>query len=123
MCFDATQTSFIPLRSCRRAQQPPAIRSRIGAVVVVESAIEVWDRQHPPIQLCNFMNNTLLGMNLIRLDSWNGAQEPPGVGFRIDSVAVVECCSCGPGLWMSVVMSRVSCRVQFEAQCREPTRH
>ena len=34
MSFDATETSFIPLRSWRRAQQPPAIRSRIGAVVV-----------------------------------------------------------------------------------------
>jgi len=42
---DATETSFIPLRSRRRAQQPPAIGSRIGQPVVEESAIEVWDRQ------------------------------------------------------------------------------
>ena len=37
---DATETSFIPLHSWRRAQQSPAIGSRIGAVVVEESAIE-----------------------------------------------------------------------------------
>jgi len=45
MSSDATETSFIPLRSWRRAQQPPAIRSRIGAVVVEESAIEFRERQ------------------------------------------------------------------------------
>jgi len=42
---DATETSLIPLRSWRRAQRSPAIRIRIGAVVVEESAIEFWDRQ------------------------------------------------------------------------------
>jgi len=63
-------------------------------------------------------------MNLIPLDSWHRAQEPPSVGFRIDCLAVVECCSCSPGVWMlSVVMKRVSRRVQFEAKCRETTRH
>ena len=57
------------------------------------------------------MNNITQGMNLIPLDSWHRAQEPPCVGFRIDCLAVVECCSCGPGVWMlSVVMQRV-CRV------------
>jgi len=45
LSFDATETSFIPLRSWRRVQPPPGIRSRIGAVVVEESAIEFWDRQ------------------------------------------------------------------------------
>jgi len=40
---DATETSFIPLRSWRRAQQSPAIRSRIGPVVVEESDIELWE--------------------------------------------------------------------------------
>jgi len=35
----------IALRSWNQAQQPPAIRFRIGAVVVAESAIEFWDRQ------------------------------------------------------------------------------
>jgi len=61
-------------------------------------------------------------MNLIPLDSWHRAQEPPHVGFRIDCLAVVEGCSCGPGVWMlSVVMKRVSRRVQFEAKCRETT--
>ena len=45
MGFDATETSFVPLRSWRRAQQPPAIGSRIGPAVVEESVIEYWDRQ------------------------------------------------------------------------------
>jgi len=63
-------------------------------------------------------------MNLIPLDSWHRAQEPPSVGFRIGCLAVVECCSCGPGVCMlSVVMKRVSRRVQFEAKSRETTRH
>jgi len=61
------------------------------------------------------MNNSPLGMNLIPLDSWHRAQECPCIGFRIDCVAVVECCSCGPGEWMltrsvTVVMTRM-CRV------------
>jgi len=30
-------------------------------------------------------------MNLILVDSWHRAQEPPGVGFRMDCVAVVVC--------------------------------
>jgi len=42
---DATGTSIIPLRSWCRARRCPAIRFRIGAVVVEESAIELWDRQ------------------------------------------------------------------------------
>jgi len=46
MSSDATETSFIPLGSCRRAQQSPVIRFRIGEVVVEESAIEFGDRQH-----------------------------------------------------------------------------
>jgi len=39
MGSDATETTFIPLRSWRRAQQSPAIRTRIGPVVVEESDI------------------------------------------------------------------------------------
>jgi len=39
MSFDATERSFIPLRNWRRAQQPLAIGSRSGAVVVEQSAI------------------------------------------------------------------------------------
>ena len=39
LSIDATETYFIPLRSWRRAQQSPAIRLRIGAVVVEGSAI------------------------------------------------------------------------------------
>ena len=55
------------------------------------------------------MNNIPLGMNLKPLDSWHRAQEPPSVGFRIDCLAVVECCSCGLGVWMlCIVMKRVS---------------
>jgi len=101
MSFDATETSFIPLRSWHRAQQPPAIRSRIGPAVVEESAIGFFGSPAShPIQPCNFMNNSPLGMNLIPLDSWHRAQEPPCVGFRIDCGAVVECCSCEPGVWM-----------------------
>jgi len=45
MSFDATETYPIPPRSWRHAQQPLAIRSGIGQVVVVESAIESWDRE------------------------------------------------------------------------------
>jgi len=45
MSSDGTEMSFIPLRSWRRGQQSPAIRSRVGAVVVEESAIEFWERQ------------------------------------------------------------------------------
>jgi len=66
MGSDATETSFIPLRSWRRAPQPPAIRSRIGAVVVEESVIEFWDCQDS-IQPCNFMNRNRGGMNLTSL--------------------------------------------------------
>jgi len=63
---DATETSFIPLRSWRRAQQSPAIRFRIGAVVVEKYGIEFFDRQDS-IQPCNFMNNIRGGMDLTPL--------------------------------------------------------
>jgi len=66
-----------------------------------------------PIQPCNFMNNSPLGMNLIPLYSWRQAQEPPGVGIRIHCTAMVECFSWRPGVWifrLGVVMKRV-CRV------------
>jgi len=63
---DATEKSFIPLRSWRRAQQSPAIRFRIGAEVVEESVIEFWDRQDS-IQPCNFMNTNRGGMDLTPL--------------------------------------------------------
>jgi len=122
--LDATETFFIPLRSWRRAQQSPAIRFRIKAVVVEESSIKFWDCQY----LTPFSPVTSwiipLGMNLIPLDSWHRAQEPTGVRFRIDCLAVVECCSCGLGVWMlSLVMKRVSHHVQFEAKCWETTSH
>jgi len=66
MSLNATETSFILLRSWRRAQQPPAIGSRIGRVVVEESVIEFWDRQDS-IQPCNFMNKGRGGMGLTSL--------------------------------------------------------
>jgi len=40
MSPDATETYLIPLRGWRQAQQPPAIRSRIGQLVVELSVIE-----------------------------------------------------------------------------------
>jgi len=132
MRSDATETPLISLRSWHRAQHSPSIRSRIGVVVVEESGIEFLDRPHPTP---NFMNNSPLGMNLIPLDSWHPAQEPPCGGFRIACVAVVECCSCGPGVsmlnqWPRTRSVHVECcdekmvshRVQFEAKCRETTR-
>jgi len=66
MSYDAKETSFILLRSWRPAQQSPAIRPRIGAMVVEESLIECWDRQHS-IQPCNFMNKIRGGMGLTSL--------------------------------------------------------
>jgi len=45
------------------------------------------------------------------LDSWHQAQEPPGVGFRIDCLAVVHCGSCGPGVGMLSVVMKRGCRV------------
>jgi len=56
----------VKLSSWRRGQQPPAIRSRIEAVVVEESVIEFWDGQDS-IQPCNFMNKGPGGMNLTPL--------------------------------------------------------
>jgi len=109
MSFGVTETYLILPRSWRRAEQCSAVGSRIGPAVMEESAIEFWDSQHT-IQYCNFMNNIPLVMNLIPLDSWHRAQEPPGVRFRIDCLGVVECCSCGTGVWiLSVVMKRVCC--------------
>ena len=66
---DATETSFIPLSSWRQAQQYPAIWARIGAVVVVESVIEICDGYNF-IQPCNFMNIHHGGMSLTSLWSW-----------------------------------------------------
>ena len=66
MSSNATETYLIPARSWRHAQQPPAIRSRIGQPVVEESAIEPRDRQHT-IQSCSFMNKHCGGKYLIPL--------------------------------------------------------
>jgi len=86
---DATETSFIPLRSWPRAQRPPAIRFRIGAVVVEESVIEFWDRQDS-IQPGNFMNKNRGGMDLTPLGSWRRAQQSPAIRARIGHVVVEE---------------------------------
>ena len=66
MGYDATETSFIPLHSWRPAQHPPAIRPRIGAIVVEESVIQFWDPQHS-IQPGNLMNKDRGGMDLTSL--------------------------------------------------------
>jgi len=42
MSFDGTETYLIPPRSLRQAQQPPAIRYRIGKLVVELSVIEFF---------------------------------------------------------------------------------
>jgi len=55
MSFDVAETYLILPRGWWRAQQRPAIRYRIGKLVVEELAIEVWDHQHT-IQYCNLMN-------------------------------------------------------------------
>ena len=73
MGIEVTETYPIPPRSWFRAQKPPAIRSRIGVVVVELSAIEIWDCQHS-LQTCNFMNNSSLGMNPIPVYSWHRTQ-------------------------------------------------
>jgi len=89
MGFDATETYLIPPRSWSRAQQPSAIRSRIGPPVMEESAIEVWDRQHT-IQYCNFMNKGRGGMDCTPLGSWRRAQWSPAIGSRIGPLVVEE---------------------------------
>ena len=66
MCFDMTQTYLIPPRGWHQAQQPPAIGSRIGQLVVEESAIELRDCQHT-IQYIHFMNTGPRGKYLIPL--------------------------------------------------------
>jgi len=89
MSFDATETYLIPPRSWRRAQQPSAIRSRIGPAVMEESAIEFWDRQHT-IQYCNFMNKGRGGMDCTPLGSWRRAQQSSAIRSRIGLVVVEE---------------------------------
>ena len=89
MSFDATETYLIPPRSRRRAQQPSAIRFRIGRAVMEESAIEFWDRQHT-IQYCNFMNKDRAEMDCAPLGSWRRAQQSPAIRSRIGPVAVEE---------------------------------
>jgi len=112
LSFDATGKYLIPSRSWRRAQQSPAIRFRIRGVVVEESAIEFWDchsiYKTTLKRVSDFLSFDATETPFIPLDSWHRAQEHPGIGFRIECLAVVEGCSCDPGVWiLSVVMKRV----------------
>ena len=68
------------------------------------------------------MNNSPLGMNLIPLDSWHRAQESPCIRFSIDCVAVVECCSCDPGVLMLrvVIMKRVRVASSLRLSAEKP---
>jgi len=66
MGFDATETYIIPARSWPQARQPPAITSRIGPLVVEESAIKLGDCQHT-IQYCNLVNKRRRRKYLISL--------------------------------------------------------
>jgi len=50
MSSDGTETCFIHLHSWHQGQQSPAMRSRIGAVVVEGSAMEFWERQGTPYE-------------------------------------------------------------------------
>jgi len=81
------RTYPIPQRSWHWAQQSPAIRSRIGQAVVVESAIEFWDRQHT-IQHCNLINKSREGEELIPLGSRRCGQQPPAIRSRIGQVVI-----------------------------------
>ena len=63
MDFDATETYLIPPRSRHPAQQPPAIRSRIGQLVVKASAIELWEFKYP-IQYCQLRNKCRRGSTI-----------------------------------------------------------
>jgi len=47
MSIDATGTYHIPSSSWHPAQGRPGDRFKIGVAVVVQSAIESWDLQHP----------------------------------------------------------------------------
>jgi len=89
MDFDTTRMSFILLRSWYSGQESPAIRSRIGAVVVEESLMESWDRQHS-IQPCNLMNKGRRGMDLTSLWGWHRAQQSSAIRSTIGPAVVEE---------------------------------
>jgi len=59
---------------------------------------ELRSPESHPLQPYNITNSIALGMNIIQVDSWYRALGPPGVGFGIDCLAVVECCSSGLGV-------------------------
>jgi len=87
MSSDATETYPIPPSSWCRAQQSPAIRSRIGQAVMAESALKVWDCQQT-IYHCNFMNKGRGGKDLIPSCNWRRAQQSPTIRSRICEVVV-----------------------------------
>jgi len=88
---DTTEMSFIPPRSRRGTQYSPAIASRIGAMVVDNSSVELWAHPHPTIQPCNLMNTGRGGMELIPLRSWRRALPPPAIRFRIGPTVIGIC--------------------------------
>jgi len=85
------RTYPIPHRSWRRAQQSPAIRFRIGAVVVEEPAIELWDPRKTTLRrVGGFMGSDATETYLILPRSWRQAQQPPAIGSRIGQLVVGE---------------------------------
>ena len=76
MSYDVTETYPIPSCSWRQAQQPPAIRCRIGKLVVEESSIGFWDRYHI-IQFCNIMNKIGGGRTLYHHEAGVEANKLP----------------------------------------------
>jgi len=82
MSIDATVMTFIPACSWRRAQSRLSDGFKIGLLVVEESALEFWDRQHPllacpgpPPRLCSdFISIDATVTSLIPTCSWHRAQ-------------------------------------------------
>jgi len=118
MSFDATKTSIILQCSSCRAQYSPAIGSRIGAVVVEQSAIEFLDRQHltifsPVTSSIIALSGCILSRMIACIESRNlNLLDSGSVVWLWWSVAPVArecgCWSCGPGLgvWMLRVVIR-----------------
>jgi len=127
MSFNATETYHIPPRGWRPAQQPPAIRSRIGQPVVEKSAIKFChlhaihnDNSQKDELFPEFWchSDTLYTAGYLASSpgtSWSWIQHwlsGCGGGLQLWPGSVdIECCD----------EKRVSRHVQFEAKCREPT--
>jgi len=86
------RTYPIPARSWRQAQQPCAIGSRIGAVVVEGFAIEFWDRQGTCIvkttltRVSDFLSIDATEAYFIPLCSRRRAQQSCSIRSRIGEV-------------------------------------